>query len=378
MFKKLEIIEYLDDTGREIVHRIPESGAGEFRLGSQLVVRENQDAVFFRDGKAMDVLGPGRHTITTENIPILTELVGALFEGKDSPFRAEAYFVAKKTFTNMKWGTKEPIIFRDKELSMVRLRAFGSFSMKVDQSQLFINKLVGTEGRFSTDEIEGFLKGMIISRLADLMGETLETIFDLAKYYDEIATLAKTRLGDDFGKYGIQLVDFYIQAISPPEEVQKRIDERSAMGALGDMNQYMRFKTATAMGDAAANEGGGGAAGAGVGMGAGLGMGMTMANMMGQTMNQGGGGGGGGGGAAPAPTVTCPACGKTVPEGKFCPECGKPLGAACPSCGKPVSAGAKFCPECGGRIGGDATCGKCGASMPAGTKFCPECGEKQE
>lgn len=374
MFKKLEIIEYLDDTGREIVHRIPESGAGEFRLGSQLVVRENQDAVFFRDGKAMDVLGPGRHTITTENIPILTELVGTLFEGKDSPFRAEAYFVAKKTFTNMKWGTKEPIIFRDKELSMVRLRAFGSFSMKVDQSQLFINKLVGTEGRFSTDEIEGFLKGMIISRLADLMGETLETIFDLAKYYDEIATLAKTRLGDDFGKYGIQLVDFYIQAISPPEEVQKRIDERSAMGALGDMNQYMRFKTATAMGDAAANESGGGAAGAGVGMGAGLGMGMTMANMMGQTMNQGGGGGGG----APAPTVSCPACGKTVPDGKFCPECGKPLGASCPSCGKPVSAGAKFCPECGGKIGGGATCTKCGASMPAGTKFCPECGEKQE
>ena len=376
MFKKLEIIEYLDASGREIVHRIPEGGSGEFRIGSQLVVRESQDAVFFRDGKAMDVFGPGRHTITTQNIPLLTGVVSTLFEGKDSPFRAEAYFVAKKTFTDLKWGTKEPIIFRDKELSMVRLRAFGSFSMKVDQSQLFINKLVGTEGKYTTDEIEGFLKGMIISRLTDLLGETIETIFDLPQYYDEIATLAKSRFADDFGKYGIQLVDFYIQAITPPEEVQKRIDERSAMGALGDMNQYLRFKTATAMGDAAANESGGGAAGAGVGMGAGLGMGMTMANMMGQTMSGGQGEGQQGGGAAPA--VNCPSCGKSVPQGKFCPECGKPMGAACSACGKDIAAGAKFCPHCGVQQGASAKCTKCEAEIPEGTSFCPECGEKQE
>ncbi len=371
MFKKMEIVEWMDDGGKEIVHRIPEGGSGEFRLGTQVVVRESQDAVFFRDGKAMDILGPGRHTITTENIPILAGLVSTLFSGKDSPFRATVFYVNKKTFTDMKWGTKEPIIFRDKELSMVRLRAFGSFSMKVEQSQLFINKLVGTEGRFTTDEIEGFLKGMIISRLADLLGETLETIFDLAQYYDEIGTLAKSRLGDDFGKYGIQLVDFYVQAITPPEEVQARIDERSAMGALGDMNQYLRFKTATAMGDAAANEGGGGAAGAGVGMGAGLGMGMTMANMMGQTMAGGGQGGG-------APMITCPFCGKSVPQGKFCPECGKVLGIQCPACGAAAEPGAKFCPECGAKLDGGKKCGKCGADVPSNSKFCPECGEKQE
>lgn len=377
MFKKLEIIEYLDESGKEIVHRIPESGSGEFRLGSQLVVRENQDCVFFRDGKAMDVFGPGRHTITTENIPLLTGVVSTLFEGKDSPFRSEAYFVAKKTFTNLKWGTKEPIIFRDKELSIVRLRAFGSFSLKVDQSPLFINKLVGTEGRFTTDEIEAFLKGMIISRLADLLGETIESIFDLASFYDEIGTLAKARLGDDFGKYGIQLVDFYVQAITPPEEVQERIDERSAMAALGDMDQYMRFKTATAMGDAASGEGGGGAAGAGVGMGAGLGMGMTMANMMGKSMGMGGdqGDGAAAGGAA---LVSCPSCGKNVPAGKFCPECGKPMGVTCPGCGKTIPPGSKFCPECGGKIDSGKKCIKCNKDMPADSQFCPECGEKQE
>ena len=366
MFKRPEIIEYLDDTGDNIVNRVPEGGSGEFRLGSQLLVRENQEAVFYRDGKALDTFGPGRHTLTTQNVPLLAGLVDMAFADKGSPFRAEVYFVNKKTFTEMKWGTKEPIPFRDKELAMVRLRAFGRFSIRVDNSQLFINKLVGTEGRFTTDSIEGYLKDVITSRLADLLGETIETLFDLPQYYDEIGTLSKTRLGDDFEKYGIQLVDFYINAITPPEEVQKRIDERSAMGAMGDLDSYMKFKTATAMGDAAQNEGGGGAAGAGVGMGAGLGMGMTMANMMGQTMRGGGQQGqqGGGGGGA-APTVTCPSCGKQVTPGKFCPECGKPLEKACPNCGNPVPGGAKFCPSCGQNLAG-ATCPECGSQVSAG------------
>ncbi len=215
MFKRPEIIEFLDSTGKSMAHRIPEQGSGEFRLGSQCVVRENQEAVFYRDGKAMDVLGPGRHTLTTQNIPLLAGLVDMAFSGEGTPFRCEVYYVNKKTFTDMKWGTKEPIIFRDKELSMVRLRAFGNFSMKVVDSQLFVNKIVGTEGRYSTDSIESFLKNMIISRLADLLGETLETIFDLAAYYDELGTLAKSRFADDFSKYGIQMVDFYISAITP-------------------------------------------------------------------------------------------------------------------------------------------------------------------
>jgi membrane protease subunit (stomatin/prohibitin family) len=374
VFRRPEIIEFLDNTGKSMAHRIPESGSGEFRLGSQCIVRENQEAVFFRDGKAMDVLGPGRHTLTTQNIPILAGLVDAVFEGSGTPFKAEVYYVNKKTFTDMKWGTKEPIIFRDKELSMVRLRAFGTFSMKVSDSQLFVNKLVGTEGRYSTGEIEGFLKGMIISRFSDLLGETLETIFDLAAYYDELGTLAKSRFTDDFSKYGIQMVDFYINAITPPEEVQKRIDERSAMGALGDMNQYMRFKTATAMGDAAASGAGGGAAGAGVGMGAGLGMGMVMANQMGNAMNQQSGGGGGAS-SAPEPTVVCPSCGKNVRDGRFCPECGKPLAEVCSGCGTPVPSGSRFCNNCGARVGGGTAC-ECGAEVPAGSKFCPECGKK--
>ena len=373
MVKKLEIIEWLDDTGKEIVHREPQSGSGEFRIGSQLVVRESQEAVFFRDGKAMGVLGPGRHTLTTQNIPFLTELIGMAFEGEGSPFRAEVYYVSKKTFVDMKWGTKEPIIFRDKELAMVRLRAFGQFSIKVNESLLFVNKLVGTEGRYTADAIEGFLKGVIISRLADLVGETLESIFDLARVYDEIGTLGKARLADDFEKYGIQLVDFYINAITPPEEVQKRIDERSSMGALGDMNAYMRYKTATAISDAAQNESGGGGAATGVGLGAGVGMGATMAQMMTQSLGQGQAQQGA---AAAAALVVCPSCRKQVPPAKFCPECGKAMGATCPKCGAAIANGAKFCPECGQKLGGQ-TC-SCGAEIPPGSKFCPDCGKKVE
>lgn len=381
MFKRPEIIEFLDHSGKEIAHRIPENGSGEFRLGSQCVVRESQEAVFYRDGKAMDVLGPGRHTLTTQNIPLLAGLVDMAFDGSGTPFRAEVYYINKKVFMDMKWGTKEPIIFRDTELSMVRLRAFGKFSIKIVDSLLFVNKIVGTQGKYSSKDIEVYLKDIITSRLADLMGEVITTIFDLAANYDEIGTLAKARFVDDFSKYGIQMVDFYINSITPPEEVQKRIDERSAMGALGNMDQYMRFKTATAMGDAA-TAGGGGAAGAGVGMGAGLGMGMMMANQMGQSMNSGSAAapavaGAAAGAVAAAAMVTCPSCGKSVVDGKFCPECGKPLAEACPSCGVSVPAGSKFCANCGAKIGGGVKC-ECGADLPAGSKFCTGCGKKVE
>ncbi len=272
-----EIIEYHDPTGNEICHKIPESGSAETRLGSQLVVREYQQAVFFRDGKALDVLGPGRHTLTTQNIPILAKLVNLAFDDRKSPFRTEVVFVNTKIFNDMKWGTKEPVPFRDADLGYVQLRAFGNFTMQVKDPLLFVNTLVGGRGRFSTADIGNFLRDVIVSRLNDLLGEVLKSIFDLARMYDEIAAAAKVRMGDDFAKYGIELLDFYVNAITPPEEVQKAINERSSMGALGDLNRYMQFKTANAIGDAAKNPGGVGDA---MGAGLGVGLGMAMPQMM--------------------------------------------------------------------------------------------------
>ena len=234
-----------------------------------MIVQENQSAVFFRDGKALDTFGPGRHTLTTNNIPLLTRLLSIPFGGK-SPFQASVLFVARHTFQDLKWGTKEPIAFRDTELRMVRLRAFGKYSMRIADPQLFAGSIVGTRGIVSTEAIGSFLRDIVVARLNDLLGENLKTIFDLPAYYDELAAGVKSRVADDFSKQGLELVDLIISAITPPEEVQKMIDERSGMGAIGDMNAYMQFKAAQSIQDAAKQEGG--AAGQGMGLGLGIGL----------------------------------------------------------------------------------------------------------
>jgi membrane protease subunit (stomatin/prohibitin family) len=373
MARLMEVIEFLDNTGEQMVHRVPEAGSGEITAGSQLVVRESQSAVFFRDGKALDAFGPGRHTLTSLNIPLLVGLEGKPFAGK-SPFRTEVYFVNQKVFTDRKWGTQEPIPFRDSELSMVRLRAFGLFSDRITDPRLFVNKIVGTQGLYATSDIDDFLRGIVISRFADFLGESVKTLFDLPKSYDEISAATKARVQEDFTKYGLECVDFYINAITPPEEVQKMIDERSGMGAVGDMGKFMQFEAAKAMREAAQQGGGGdGAAGTGVGLGAGLGMGMMLPGMLQKAFAEG-------------QAIQCPKCRAAVALGsRFCPNCGANIGStapdtmACPKCGQPVPSNSKFCPNCGAEIKkseDSVRCKKCNASIPPGSKFCPNCGEK--
>lgn len=285
----MDVIQYQDPTGETMVSRWPANGTAPIRLGSQLIVEESQQAVFFRDGKALDTFGPGRHTLATQNVPILASVFGIPFGGK-SPFQAAVFFVSTKTFLDLKWGTKEPVIFRDQDLSMVRLRAFGKFAVRVANAQVFVNSVVGSRGLYTTEGVENYFRDAIVARLTDVLGENLTSIFDLAKLYDELAMALKSRVADDFTKYGIELVDLYMGAITPPEEVQKLIDERSGMGAIGDMNAYMKFKTARAIGDAAANPGGGAGdtMGAGVGIGMGAGLGAMLPGMMREAMQSGG------------------------------------------------------------------------------------------
>lgn len=378
----LDVIEFFDETGEEIVHRAPEGGSGESKYGSQLIVRENQSAVFFRDGKAMDVLGAGRHTLSTMNVPVLTDALKKVAGfGTQKPFPVEVLFVNRKVFTNCKWGTKEPVAFRDSELGLVRVRAFGNYTMKVSEPLKFVNTLVGTMGRYATADVEGYLRDVIISRLNDLLGEQLKSIFDLPAMFDELGVAIKMRLSDDFDKYGLELIDFFVQSVTPPEEVQKMIDERAGMGAVGDLNKFMQYQAARSMRTAA--EGGkggeGGAAAAGIGMGVGAGLGMMMPGMINQAMHGQPGMGAAPAAAAVASGTPCPGCKTPVPAGaKFCPGCGQKIETAkpCPKCGQEAPVGSKFCPHCGQSLLAAAKCPKCQTDLEPGAKFCPNCGEK--
>jgi membrane protease subunit (stomatin/prohibitin family) len=343
----IDVVEFLDNTGNEIVHREPPGGPGDFRLGSQVIVRESQNAVFFRDGKALDVFGPGRHTITTANIPLLASLIGLATMGK-SPFPAEVVFVNLKEFLDQKWGTPEPIAFRDPDLGMVRLRSFGTYAFQVKDPSLFVNGIVGQQGIYTTDALQNFLRSMIVAKMTDLLGEQKKSVLDLPSLYNEIGAGTKAQLNDDFDRIGLTLKALYVNAITPTEETAKAIDERAAMGAIGDMDKYMKFKAARAMGDAANNPSGmgGGAMQAGLGLGAGAGLGAAMAGMMSEAMRAQSG-------EKAAATIVCPHCGTANPVGaKFCNSCGNKLGGTikCPTCGTENPAGAKFCSNDGTKL----------------------------
>ena len=374
MSQFMEVIEWFDATGEEIVHRIPEGGSGETKFGAQLVVRENQAAIFFRDGKALDVLGPGRHTLSTLNLPILTKVL-SLPWGFTSPFRCEVLFVNLKVFTSLRWGTKDPVVFKDSELGLIRLRAFGAFTMQVKQPLLFINTIVGTQGQFDTTHVEDYLREVIVSRLNDFLGEAVDTILKLPKQYDEMGVAVKTLLAEDFRKYGIELVDFFINRITPPEEVQRMIDERSGMQAVGDVDRFLRFRAAKAIGDAAGGGGGagpllgGGEAAQGMGLGVGAGLGMMIPGMLYRSLEP----------TAKKGLVNCPECyGEMAPDSRFCAHCGHQMVVIrkCPRCDKNVTATANFCPACGLDLKAELHCAKCQAKLLPGTKFCAHCGEK--
>jgi membrane protease subunit (stomatin/prohibitin family) len=348
----LDLIQHPNQPADEVVRRIPENSAGEFRLGSQLVVREDQRALFMRDGKALDVFGPGRHTLSTNNIPLLGRLIGAPFGG-NSPFTAEVFFVSMREFTSMKWGTLQPMVYRDRDFGMVRLRAFGGYSFKVAEPALLVGNLAGSRGVFSLAQLDDYLKGVIINEFNDVLGKTMTSLLDLAGMTRSIADSMQALLQDDFQRLGLTLLTFQVGAITAPEEVQKRIDERSGMGAVGDMGQYMQYQAAQAIGEIARNPGGtGDIAATGVGLGAGVALGQAMAQAM-----QGATAGAAKPAAAPAAagTVPCGKCGTGNPAGaKFCNSCGEKLGNGgnfCTDCGTQNAPGAKFCGNCGKALG---------------------------
>lgn len=285
MTKIPQVLEFLDNTGLVMVKRIPEEGPAQIKWGAQLTVRESQEAVFFRDGKALDVFKAGRHVLQTQNIPVVGKWVTKFGYGPESPFRAEVCFVGKQLFPNLKWGTREPVLFRDSELKMIRLRSFGIFSIQVADSMLFVNKVVGTQGLYTNLQIEDYLRSIIVSRLTNILGDGMKTVFDMPSSFDDLSLLARTKLQDDFAGLGLYLHDFYIKSITVPEEVQKIIDQRSGMSAIGNLDDFMKYKVAISLENASKNPGtAGDTMSGGLGAGMGMGMGFMMPQMIQQSM----------------------------------------------------------------------------------------------
>jgi len=287
MARIFDVVEYPSEMTDELVHRFPEQGIADLRLGSQVIVRESQNAVFMRDGHALDVFGPGRHTITTANIPLLTQLIGKAFNDR-TPFTAEVYFVSMREFPDRKWGTPQPILVRNPGmgLGVALLQGFGTYSFQVKDAQQFVTQIVGAQGAYRMSDIENRLRTMLLSKLQDLLGEigATKSVAEMIGLIEEIGAGVRAKAQDDFAALGLLLKSFYIGSLKPSD---KSAEELRAMGML-DMATYTQLQAADALRDAAQNPSGG--AGLTAGIGAGVGLGSVISQSL-QGMTAGGQGG---------------------------------------------------------------------------------------
>ncbi|MDD4080652.1 MAG: SPFH domain-containing protein [Eubacteriales bacterium] len=334
----IDVIEWTDSTNNTMVHRYENQGK-EIMMGAQLTVRESQVVVFVNEGRIADVFQPGRYELSTQNMPILTALKSWKY-GFKSPFQAEIYFVNTKQFLDRKWGTSNPVMMRDSEFGMIRLRAFGIYSFRVVDPVVFLKEVFGTTEMMTVEGVEGQIKRTVVSALSDILGQSKIPALDLAANYDELGQFALNALQPRIAPLGLKLESFVVENISLPQEVEQAMDRRTSMGVVGDLGKYTQFQAAEALRDAASNEGGG--AGLGAGLGAGMAMGQILqgATAAGQQAQPE---------VPQSQTAPCVACGKPVPvDARFCPSCGKSQqGTPCKNCGEPVGPDAKFCPACG-------------------------------
>jgi membrane protease subunit (stomatin/prohibitin family) len=361
------------DKRQNIMYRMPRN----IKFNDNIVVREDETAVFFRDGKALAYLDrPDRYALTSLNAPIVGAIVKFLSGVQQ---QAEVIFLQKRVFDG-KFGSKQAYQFRDADFGMVNLRVFGEFRYKVTSPENFVNQFVGTFNFATSAEVEDRIKEQVVILIYDSLGDMKKQgmgVADIASNLTNIEQVVLARVKDHFDLYGITIDKLSGLYISLPEEVQKAVDQKSSMTILGA--NYMQYQTGQAMREAATNPSGG-IAGAGVGLGAGLGMGWTMVD----AMKSGQPGAAQPGAAQPAqaqaaPQVLCPKCGvANLQTAKFCASCGAKMGPAtvpCPKCNAQVPEGTKFCPECGTAVAATKKCAGCGVDAPASSKFCPGCGK---
>jgi membrane protease subunit (stomatin/prohibitin family) len=278
----IDVIEWLDDSRDTMVYRFERYG-NAIKYGAKLTVREGQVAVFIHEGQMADVFGPGMYMLETNNMPVMTTLQhwDHLF---NSPFKSEIYFVNTRRFTNLKWGTQNPIMLRDPEFGAVRLRAFGSYTIRVGDAGRFMTEIVGTDGHFTQDEVSLQIRNIVVEKFSRVLAQSGIAALDMAANTRDLSRIIAEAISPTLAEYGLEMPELYIENISLPPEVEKALDKRTSMGIVGDLDKYTKFAAAEAMQNAAAADG----SGMGEGLGAGMGMGMGMA-MAGQMANQGGG-----------------------------------------------------------------------------------------
>lgn len=294
----VDIVEWLDDSRDTIVWRFPRY-QNEIKMGARLIVRESQTAVFVNEGKVADVFPPGTYTLETRNLPILATLKGWKY-GFNSPFKAEVYFVNTRQFTDLKWGTQNPVILRDAEFGVVRVRAFGAYAARVVDASRLLRELVGTDPQFRTGEVQEYLRQLIVGRLGGALATAGVPLLDLAAHQDTIGRRLAAVLTGELAEVGIAVPTFIIENVSVPPEVEQALDKRTGMGAVGDLDRFTRYQAANALEAAARNPGG--EAGAGLG----LGMGMALGQQMSRSMA-------GGAGTQPTPSPAPPSAAEPPP-----------------------------------------------------------------
>lgn len=272
MGELVDVIEWTDNSNDTMVYRFERHG-NEIKYGAKLTVRESQVAIFVNEGEIADVLGPGLYVLETKNLPLLSTLQH-WDHGFQSPFKAEVYFFNTKQFTNLKWGTSNPVIVRDSEFAAVRLRAFGTYSIRIDDARKFMQEILGTDGHFSVDEISNQLRSLIVTRFSSVVAGANIPVLDLAANYDQLGQFVTQRIAPEFQNYGLKLISILVENISLPEEVEAALDKRASMGVIGNLDRYLQFQTAESIGNGNANSA------------LDMGMGFAVANKMAEALNK--------------------------------------------------------------------------------------------
>ncbi len=365
----IEVIEYDQNDKNILAYKYPIDTKQQIKNGAQLIVGPSQVAIFVYEGEVADIYTSGRHTLTTDTMPVLTSLKNFKY-AFNSPFKTDVYFVNTSQYLNQKWGTTKPITMRDQDFGIVRLRAFGNYAFQITEYKNFLLSVIGAGDTMTLENVSGQLKATIISTFSDQIASSNIPAIDLPIMFEELSEQMKQSLKDKFSALSLTLNNFTIESVSLPDEVEEAIDKRASMGAIGNLDTYAKYQMADSIKDAAKNEGGI------AGLGAGVSIGAQMGNMMSGMFNNSNNIGNSQSTSVDNVTKNCPTCNEVISkDSKFCPSCGSKTERTCVSCNEPIDASAKFCQNCGASQSKTKKC-VCGKELDSSAKFCDECGNK--